>query len=104
MIGMLVFNQTRREYDTWANAPQNFRQFNGVRGANFQMRITVEFEKFNRGTEQRGGFFRLGGAQFWRAISSSFAARADDKMGFAPGLGFASMIAPQPNSMSSGCA
>ncbi len=85
---MLIFNQARRKHDAGADAPDDFRQFDGVRGADFQMRVAVEFEKFNRGAEQRGGFFCFGGALFGRAVATGFAARADDKMDRAAGAVF----------------
>ena len=57
--------------------------------ANFQMCVAIKFEKFNRGPEQRGGFFCLGGPLFRCAVGAGFATRANDEMRFAPGLGFA---------------
>ena len=89
VIGMLIFDQTWGEHRAWTNAADNFRQFNGVSGAKFQMSITVQFDEFNRRTEQSGGFFRFSDSLFGRTISSSFAARANDKMRFASGMCFA---------------
>ena len=86
---MLVFDQTRREHDAGTNPPDDSRQFDGVSGANFQMRVAIQFDKFNRCAEKRGGFFRLGRPLFRRAVRSGFAARADDKMRLAPGACFA---------------
>ena len=88
MIGMLVFDQTRREHDAGPHAPDDFCQFDGVSGANFQMRIAVQFDEFNRCAEQRGGFFCLGRALFGRAVRAGFAARTNDKMRFAAGTAF----------------
>ena len=88
MVGMLVFNQTWREHDTRTNTTNHFRQPDGVRGANFQMRVAVQFEKFDRGAEQRGGFFRFGSPLFWSSVRAGFAARTHDKMGLAAGQGF----------------
>ena len=63
-------------------------EFDGVSGADFQMRIAVEFDKFNRGAEQRRGFFRFGDSLLRRAMSAGFAARTNDKMRLASGAGF----------------
>ena len=85
---MLVFHQARRQHDAGPDAPDDPRQFDGVSGADFQVRVAVEFEKFDRGAQQRGGFFGLGGALLRRAVAAGFAARADDKMRLASGPGF----------------
>jgi len=60
----------------------------GVGGANFQMRIPVQFDKLNRRAKERGGFFCLGHALRRRAMSPGFAARANDKMRRATSAGF----------------
>ena len=56
--------------------------------ADFQMRIAVEFDEFNRRAQQRGGFFRLGHPLRRRAVGSGFAARTNDKVRRATGAGF----------------
>ena len=70
MIGMLVFDQARREHDAGPHAADDARQFDGVSGADFQMRVAVQFDEFNRCAQQRGGFFRLGDALLRRAVSA----------------------------------
>jgi hypothetical protein len=77
-----------------------------VRGARWlDVRVAAEFDELDRGAEQRGGFFASGGALRGRAVRAGLAARADDEMRRAAGLGFSrAMTPPQPNSMSSGCA
>jgi hypothetical protein len=60
-----------------------------VSGANFQTSITVKFDKFDRRTQQSGGFFRFSDSLFRGTVSSGFAARANDKMHFASGMRFA---------------
>ncbi len=51
MIGMLVFDQARRQHDAGPHAPNDAGQFDGVGGADFEMRIAVQFDKFNRCAE-----------------------------------------------------
>ena len=70
------------------HAADDARQFDGVGGANFKMRITVQFDKLNRCAEKCGGFFCLGNALCGRAMSPGFTARANDKMRRATGEGF----------------
>ena len=69
MIGMLIFNDAGRQHHAGADAPDDSGQLEGVGGANFQMRVAIEFKKFKGGAQQRGGFFGLGDALFGRAVS-----------------------------------
>ena len=61
-----------------------------VGGADLQVRVAVEFDEFDRRTQQRGGSFRASpNALRGRAVSAGFAARADDEVRRAAGAGFA---------------
>jgi hypothetical protein len=53
------------------------------------MSITVKFDEFKRCAQQPSGFFRLSYSLSGRTVSSSFAARTNDKMRFASGMRFA---------------
>ena len=68
MIGMLIFDQARREHDARPHAADDARQFDCVSRANFKMRIAVQFDEFNCCAQKRGGFFRLGHPLFRRAV------------------------------------
>ena len=85
MVGVLVFNQARREHDARPHAPENTGQFDGVSDTDFEMGVAVELDEFERRAEQRGGFFCFGGSLRGRAVGCGFAARADDKMRRAAG-------------------
>ena len=85
---MLVFNQARRKHDSRLCTADDACQFDCVGGANFKMRISVQFHKLNRCAEERGGIFCLGNALRRRAVSPCFTVRANDKMRRATGMGF----------------
>src|ERR1017187_5752786 len=85
MVRVLVFNQTWRKHDARSHAAKDASQFDGVSGADFEVGIAIEFDEFNRRAEERGGFFCLGHSWVGRAVSSGFAARANDKVRRASG-------------------
>ena len=74
MVGMLIFHHARREHCTWTDTADNFRQFDGVGGADFQMRVTIEFDELNRRAKNFRRRFRLGRPLFGRAVRARFAA------------------------------
>jgi hypothetical protein len=46
MIRMLIRNQAWREDNAGTLTPQNPGKFNGVRGFDFEVSISVQFDKF----------------------------------------------------------
>ena len=83
---MLIVDWTRGQHDVRTNTADSSRQLNRVRGAKFQLSITIKLDEFNRCTEQFSGFFGFSGSLSGCPMSSSLAARTNNKMHFAPGL------------------
>ena len=74
VVGVLVLLETGRKNDAGPHAADDARQLEGVGGFHFEVSIAVELDEFNRGAEQLGGLFRLGGTLLRRAVGASLAA------------------------------
>ena len=86
MIGMLVLGQAGREHDAGLQSRRMMAAslMAWAERGTLQMRVAIELDKLNRRAQQCRGIFGLADSLLWRAVSSRFAARTDDKMNFAP--------------------
>ncbi len=88
VVGVLIFDQGRREHQRRAMTAEQSREAQRVRGADLEAGVSVELDKFERGAEQRSGAFGLGDALGGSAVAAGLATRADDEVGRAAGACF----------------
>ena len=104
MVRVLVLDEARRQDDRRPDPPEHARQPDRVRGADFQVRIAVQLDEFERRAEQRGSPLGLGVPLGGRAVRRRLAPRADNQVRRPAGAVSSATTPPQPNSMSSGWA
>ena len=85
---MLVLNEAWCQHRAGTNAPDNFRQLDGVGSADFQMRVAIKFEKFNRDTKDFCRTFGFGDSLRRCAIRAGFPLGTKDEMHCSPCLRF----------------
>ena len=85
---MLIRDQAWREDNTGTLTPQNPGQFNGVGGFDFEMSVSIQFDKLQTSTQQRGRPFSLRHTLSRRAVAGGFTTRADYKVRGASRLRF----------------
>jgi hypothetical protein len=70
------------------HAANDAGQLDRMSRANFKVRVTVQFDKFDRSTQEFGGPVRLKHPLGRRAMRPGFTARTDNKMGAAASTTF----------------
>src|SRR5262245_32243912 len=77
---MLIFDKTWRYDIRRASASQHLRQLDGVRGANLQMSIPIQFDEFAGGTQNLCAVDGFLDPPIGRAMGARLAARTDDEV------------------------
>jgi hypothetical protein len=53
MVRMLVFNRARGKHECGSEATYDAREFERMSGPHFQVRVTIQLEKFHARAQQR---------------------------------------------------
>ena len=94
MVGMLVFHEAWREHNAGPQASNDACQLDRMSGANFKVRVTIQFDKFKRSAQEPGRPICLEHPLSRCAVGPGFAARTDDKVSGATSAGFLRNDAP----------
>src|ERR1051326_7384196 len=80
VIRMLVLHEAWREDESRTNPANDRGEFDGVRGADLEMRITVELEELDRDAENFRCLLRFNDALLRSAVRASLAMRTHDEV------------------------